>query len=160
MGLFSGFLDDEGVALYGVEPAGEGVEVPGRHAATMTKGTDGTLHGMATVVLQEEDGEPSPVHSIASGLDYPGIGPQHAHLRESGRVEYVSVTDAQTLDAFSALCRLEGIIPALESSHAIVHAMKLAREMGEDGIVVANLSGRGDNDVDYVAEYLAEHPRS
>ncbi|WP_322612705.1 pyridoxal-phosphate dependent enzyme [Dermacoccus abyssi] len=160
MGLFSGFLDDEGVALYGVEPAGEGVEVPGRHAATMTKGTPGTLHGMATTVLQDESGEPSAVHSIASGLDYPGVGPQHAYLASLGRVTYVTATDDECLDAFSTLSRVEGIIPALESSHAIVHAMKLARELGEDGIVVANLSGRGDKDVDYVAEYLAEHPRS
>ena len=154
LGLFSGFLEDPSVRITGVEPAGEGLSSD-RHAATMTKGSDGTLHGMATVVLQEADGEPSPVHSIASGLDYPGIGPQHAHLRESGRVEYVSVTDAQTLDAFSALCRLEGIIPALESSHAVAHAMQVVPDMSPDEVVIINLSGRGDKDVDYVAEVLA-----
>ncbi|GAB3108937.1 hypothetical protein GCM10027055_06590 [Janibacter alkaliphilus] len=154
LGLFSGFLEDPSVRITGVEPAGEGLSSD-RHAATMTKGSDGTLHGMATVVLQEADGEPSPVHSIASGLDYPGIGPQHAHLRESGRVEYVSVTDAQTLDAFSALCRLEGIIPALESSHAVAHAMQVVPDMSPDEVVIINLSGRGDKDVDYVAEVLS-----
>lgn len=153
MGLFSGFLADEEVRLVGVEPAGEGVETT-RHAATMTKGSDGTLHGMATLLLQDDAGEPSPVHSIASGLDYPGVGPQHAHLKDIGRVEYVSVTDDETIEAFSALCRLEGIIPALESSHAVAHAMKVAPTMGPDEVVVINLSGRGDKDVDYIAEVL------
>src|SRR5690606_18776742 len=140
---------------YGVEPAGEGLDTD-RHAATMTLGTTGMLHGMQTLVLQDEQGEPAPVHSIASGLDYPGVGPQHAHLKTTGRVTYVSVTDDETLDAFSLLSRLEGIIPALESSHAIAHAVKLAGELGPDKVVIANLSGRGDKDVDYVAEVLAQ----
>ena len=153
MGLFSCFLEDEEVRVIGVEPAGEGLSTP-RHAATMTKGTDGTLHGMATVVLQEEDGEPSPVHSIASGLDYPGVGPQHAWLKDVGRAEYVSVTDDETLEAFSLLCRTEGIIPALESSHALAHAMKIAPEMSADEVIVVNLSGRGDKDVDYIASVM------
>lgn len=155
MGLFSGFLEDEEVRVIGVEPAGEGLSTA-RHAATMTKGTDGTLHGMATVVLQEEDGEPSPVHSIASGLDYPGVGPQHAWLKDVGRAEYVSVTDDETLEAFSLLCRTEGIIPALESSHALAHAMRIAPEMSADEVIVVNLSGRGDKDVDYIASVMRD----
>ena len=155
MGLFSGFLEDEEVRVIGVEPAGEGLSTA-RHAATMTKGTDGTLHGMATVVLQEDDGEPSPVHSIASGLDYPGVGPQHAWLKDVGRAEYVSVTDDDTLEAFSLLCRTEGIIPALESSHALAHAMRIAPEMSADEVIVVNLSGRGDKDVDYIASVMRD----
>lgn len=154
IGLFSAFLDDPEVAIYGVEAAGEGLDTD-RHAATMTLGSKGILHGMETMVLQDDDGEPSPVHSIASGVDYPGVGPQHAYLNETGRVSYVSATDAETLDAFTALSRLEGIIPALESSHALAHAMKLAPTLSEDDIVIVNLSGRGDKDVDYVAELLA-----
>lgn len=154
MGLFSGFLEDPEVALYGVEPAGEGLETD-RHAATMSKGTPGVLHGMATRVLQDADGEPAAVHSIASGLDYPGVGPQHVFLNESGRARYVAVTDEQTLEAFTTLTRVEGIIPALESSHAVAYGMQLARELGPDAAIVVNLSGRGDKDVDYVAEVLA-----
>lgn len=158
MGLFSGFLDDAAVALYGVEPAGEGVDTP-RHAATMAKGTPGVLHGMATTVLQEADGTPSPVHSIASGLDYPGVGPQHAHLADLGRATYVSATDDEALDAFVTLTRTEGIVPALESSHAVAYAMKLAPELGPDASLIVNLSGRGDKDVDHVAEVLAAKGR-
>lgn len=153
LGLFTAFLDDQDVAIYGVEPAGEGLDTP-RHAATITYGTEGMLHGMNTLVLQEDDGTPSPVHSIASGLDYPGVGPQHAFLHDAGRVNYVSVTDDETLDAFQTLSRLEGIIPALESSHAVAYAMKLAPTLSADDVVVVNLSGRGDKDVDYVAEVL------
>lgn len=153
LGLFTAFLEDESVGIYGVEPAGEGLDTP-RHAATMTKGTPGMLHGMDTLVLQEADGSPSPVHSIASGLDYPGVGPQHAHLAKVGRVNYVSVTDQETLDAFQTLSRLEGIIPALESSHAVAYAMKLAPQLGPDKKLIVNLSGRGDKDIDYVAEVL------
>lgn len=153
LGLFDAFLEDD-VRMYGVEPAGEGLEGD-RHAATMTLGTPGVLHGMRTIVLQEEDGSPSPVHSIASGLDYPGVGPQHSHLKELGRVEYVSVDDAQALDAFRRLCRTEGIIPALESSHAIAYAIELAPTLEADDVIVVNLSGRGDKDIDYVAERLA-----
>ena len=154
LGLFTAFLDDPEVAIHGVEPAGEGLETS-RHAATMTKGRDAVLHGMATLVLIDDDGEPSPVHSIASGLDYPGVGPQHAHLRDVGRVTYSSVTDDETLDAFSLLCRTEGIIPALESSHALAFAGPLASGMGADEVIIVNLSGRGDKDIDYVAEVLA-----
>lgn len=156
MGIFTGFLDDEGVRLYGVEPAGRDLGVVGEHAATMTLGTEGTLHGMRTMVLQDEEGQPAAVHSIASGLDYPGVGPQHVHLRDIGRVEYVHASDDETLEAFKLLCRTEGIIPALESSHALAHAMRMAPEMGSDGVILVNLSGRGDKDIDYVAERLAE----
>ena len=155
MGLFTAFLDDTDVHLYGVEPAGKGVDHVGQHAATMTTGTDGILHGMATKVIQTPDGHPGAVHSIASGLDYPGVGPQHAYLQELGRVTYVSATDTECLDAFQLLCRTEGIIPALESSHAVAFAMKLAPSLSKDAIVLVNLSGRGDKDVDYVAEVLA-----
>ncbi|SNU02671.1 tryptophan synthase beta chain [Ruaniaceae bacterium KH17] len=158
IGLFSAFLEDEDVAIYGVEPAGEGLETP-RHAATMTLGSKGFLHGMETIVLQDADGEPSPVHSIASGVDYPGVGPQHAHLKEVGRVSYVSATDAETLEAFQRLSRLEGIIPALESSHALAHAAKLAPTLAADDVIIVNLSGRGDKDVDYVAELLGKSPQ-
>ncbi|OKL48361.1 tryptophan synthase subunit beta [Boudabousia liubingyangii] len=153
MGLFDAFLGDAEVDIYGVEPGGEGLS-GNRHAATMAKGSAGFIHGMNTLVLQEEDGSPSPVHSIASGLDYPGVGPQHAALRDAGRVNYVTCDDREALEAFSELSRTEGIIPALESSHAVAYACKLAKEMGPDQIVIANLSGRGDKDVDYVAERL------
>lgn len=155
LGLFTAFLEDEPVKMFGVEPAGHNLEVPGQHAATITLGTPGTLHGMRTLLLQDEDGNPSEVHSIASGLDYPGVGPQHAFLRDTGRVEYVTASDDETIAAFQLLCRTEGIIPALESSHALAHAIRLAPTMSPDKVIVVNLSGRGDKDVDYVAEYLA-----
>ena len=154
MGLFSAFLDDESVTMYGVEPAGKDIDTVGEHAATMTLGTDGVLHGMKTLLLQDAEGEPTAVHSIASGLDYPGVGPQHSHLKDVGRVEYVTASDQETLDAFQLLCRTEGIIPALESSHALAHAAKLAPTMGKDEIIIVNLSGRGDKDIDYVAERI------
>nr|WP_315565461.1 tryptophan synthase subunit beta [Arachnia propionica] len=154
LGLFTAFLEDEPVKMFGVEPAGRNLEVPGQHAATIALGTPGTLHGMRTLLLQDEDGNPAEVHSIASGLDYPGVGPQHAFLRDTGRVEYVTASDDETIAAFQLLCRTEGIIPALESSHALAHAIRLAPTMSPDKVIVVNLSGRGDKDVDYVAEYL------
>ena len=154
LGLFTAFLEDESVAIYGVEPSGRDLDVVGEHAATMTLGREGLLHGMKTMVLQDDAGEPSPVHSIASGLDYPGVGPQHAFLRDAGRVEYVTASDDDTIEAFKLLCRVEGIIPALESCHAVAHAMKLAPTMREDQIVIVNRSGRGDKDIDYVAARL------
>lgn len=153
MGLFDAFLEDESVRVIGVEPAGEGLDTD-RHAATMTLGVPGDLHGMHTKVLLDANGEPSPVHSIGSGIDYPGVGPQHAHLEQIGRGEYVSVTDDEALEAFQMLTRVEGIIPALESSHAIAHVVKLAPTLPADSIIIANLSGRGDKDVDFVAERL------
>lgn len=154
IGLFSAFLEDTTVRIYGVEPAGRGLETPGDHAATMTLGRPGVIHGMSTVVLQDEAGEPWPVHSIASGLDYPGVGPQHAHLRDAGRVDYVTASDDETLEAFQVLCRTEGIIPAIESSHAVAYAMKLAPTLSSEDTIVVNLSGRGDKDIDFVAERL------
>lgn len=157
LGLWHEFLADEQVRIFGVEPAGKGLDHLGQHAATMTLGSDGMLHGMKTLVLQDDNGEPAAVHSIASGLDYPGVGPQHAWLKSTGRVSYVSATDEETLDAFQLLCRTEGIIPALESCHALAHAARLAPELGEDHIVLVNLSGRGDKDIDYVAELVGQH---
>lgn len=153
MGLFDAFLEDDDVRIIGVEPAGEGLE-GNRHAATMTLGISGTLHGMRTKVLLDAEGQPSPVHSIASGIDYPGVGPQHAHLEQIGRVEYVTATDVDTLRAFQLLTRHEGIIPALESAHAIAHVVQLAPTLPSDAIIIANLSGRGDKDVDFVAGLL------
>jgi len=149
-GMFSAFLNDP-VELCGVEPLGKGAK-HGEHAATMTFGSKGILHGFESILLQEKDGSPSPVHSIASGLDYPGVGPEHAHWRDLKRVNYVSATDEDAVDAFFKLSRYEGIIPALESAHAIAYAMKRAREM-DSGAILVNCSGRGDKDVDYVSEH-------
>lgn len=152
MGLFHAFLDDD-VKMIGVEPAGRSFK-PGDHAATLTLGTPGTLHGMFTYLLQDDMGEPLPVHSIASGLDYPGVGPQHSFLKDDARVEYVSANDKEALEAFQILSKTEGIIPALESAHAVAHAIKLAGKLRKDEIIIINLSGRGDKDVDYVGEIL------
>ncbi|MBA1263503.1 tryptophan synthase subunit beta [Stutzerimonas stutzeri] len=154
MGIFSAFLGDASVRLVGVEPAGEGIDKPGRHAATMTVGKPGELHGMACYVLEDEQGNPAAVHSIASGLDYPGVGPQHSYLKDAGRVDYQSVTDQQCLDAFMTLSRTEGIIPALESAHAVAWAMATAPTLDRDQHILVNLSGRGDKDADYVAQLL------
>ncbi len=154
IGLFSAFLDDPEVRIYGVEPAGRSLDTAGEHAATMTLGTPGMIHGMETLVLQDDAGQPLPVHSIASGLDYPGVGPQHAHLKEVGRAEYITASDDQTMDAFKALCRTEGIIPAIESAHALAGAMRLAPEMSREETIIVNLSGRGDKDIDFVADYI------
>ena len=152
MGIFSAFLDDKDVALYGVEPAGKGLET-GKHAATIAKGTVGILHGFKSLVLQDKDGQPLPVYSIASGLDYPGVGPQHSYLHTIGRVNYKTATDREAVEAFYALSRMEGIIPALESSHAVAYAVKLAKEMGKGKKILVNLSGRGDKDIDFVMEH-------
>ena len=149
MGIFSGFIDDP-VELYAVEPLGKGTRL-GDHAATLEYGKEGVLHGFKSILLQTEEGEPAPVHSIASGLDYPGVGPEHAYLRDQGRVHVAGATDEETVRAFYAISQMEGIIPALESSHAIAYAMKLAKENPHDAILV-NLSGRGDKDIDYVVE--------
>lgn len=153
LGLFTAFLDDPEVEIHGVEPAGEGLDTA-RHAATMALGRESNLHGMNTLVLVDDAGEPLPAHSIASGLDYPGVGPQHAFLKEAGRVNYVSATDAEALDAFKLLCRTEGIIPALESSHALAHAIRMAPDLPRESILIVNLSGRGDKDIDYIAEVM------
>lgn len=149
MGLFSAFLEDEEVNLYGVEPAGLGLNA-GQHAATLTMGTPGILHGFKSYLLQDEKGEPLGVYSVASGLDYPGVGPQHSLLKDIGRVNYVTAGDREAIDAFFELSRTEGIIPALESAHAVAYAMKLAKKLGKDETILVNLSGRGDKDVDFV----------
>jgi len=151
IGMFSGFFDDAGVEKIGVEPAGEGLDTP-NHAATMSLGVKGEIHGFKCYVLLDEKGEPAPVHSIASGLDYPGVGPQHSHLRDLKLATYESATDAECLEAFMALSRLEGIIPALESAHAIAYAMKVAKNMTADETILVNLSGRGDKDIDFILD--------
>jgi len=153
MGIFTEFLPDTDVQLIGVEPAGRGLDTPD-HAATMTLGTKGAIHGFICYNLQDEKGEPLPVYSIASGLDYPGVGPQHCYLKDVGRVQYEAVTDDECLDAFMTLSRTEGIIPALESAHAVAYAMKVAKTMSPDQNILVNLSGRGDKDADFVAQHL------
>ena len=149
MGLFSGFLNDP-VDIYGVEPLGKGPTL-GDHAASLTYGTEGIMHGFNSIMLKDAKGEPAPVYSVASGLDYPSSGPEHAFLHTLGRVKYDVVTDDETIDAFFTLSRLEGIIPAIESSHAVAYGMKLAKKMGRGSILI-NLSGRGDKDMDYIIE--------
>ena len=146
IGMFHPFINDQGMRLIGVEPGGRGSN-PGDHAATLTFGTQGVLHGFTSYLLQDENGEAAPVYSISAGLDYPGIGPEHALLKDSGRAEYVSVTDDEAVKAFFTLSRCEGIIPALESSHALAHAMKLAPTMHGEHFIVVCLSGRGDKDL-------------
>ena len=150
MGMFSGFLDDDGVRLTGVEPSGRSLKM-GDHAASLSYGTPGVLHGFKTYLLQNEKGEPAPVYSISSGLDYPGSGPEHCMLKDMGRIQYTVASDAECLEAFYTLCRLEGIIPALESAHAVAYAMKAAQERPEKSILVC-LSGRGDKDIDFIVE--------
>ena len=151
MGIFHSFIADENVRLIGVEAAGHGLE-SGKHAATLCAGRPGVLHGNRTYLLQDENGQIIETHSISAGLDYPGVGPEHAWLKESGRAEYVAITDDEALQAFHDLCRLEGIIPALESAHALAYAAKIAPRMRKDQILLVNLSGRGDKDMHTVAE--------
>jgi tryptophan synthase beta chain len=150
IGLFHPFLDDRDVAIYGVEAGGDGVET-GRHAAPLCDGKPGVLHGNRTYLMEDRDGQIIETHSISAGLDYPGVGPEHAWLKDSGRASYVAVTDTEALDAFHALTRKEGIMPALESSHALAYAARIAAAMNNDQIVVVNLSGRGDKDVHTIA---------
>ena len=152
IGAFADFLEEKDVKLIGVEAAGKGLHTKD-HAATMTLGQTGVIHGMNTKVLLEPDGEISPVYSISAGLDYPGVGPEHAYLEEMGRVEYTSATDLEAIEAFEYLSKKEGIIPAIESSHAIAEVMKRAKRMPKEAIIVVNLSGRGDKDVKQVAKY-------
>ena len=151
MGIFYPYIDVEGVRLIGVEAAGEGI-ASGHHAASLTAGVPGVLHGNRTYLLQDEDGQIIETHSISAGLDYPGVGPEHAWLKDIGRAEYQPINDAEALEAFHNLCRLEGIIPALESSHALAYAAKLAPTLAKDKILLVNLSGRGDKDMHTVAE--------
>jgi len=151
MGIFHAYIPDEKVRLVGVEAAGHGLE-SGKHAATLSAGKPGVLHGNRTYLLQDENGQIIETHSISAGLDYPGVGPEHAWLKDNGRAEYVSVTDDEALQAFHDLCRLEGIMPALESAHALAYAAKMAPRMSKDQILLVNLSGRGDKDMHTVAE--------
>jgi len=151
IGIFHPYISDESVRLIGVEAAGHGLET-GQHSATLCAGRSGVLHGNRTYLLQDDNGQIIETHSISAGLDYPGVGPEHAWLKDSGRAEYVAVTDDEALEAFHKLCRLEGIIPALESSHALAYAAKIAPRMRKDQILLVNLSGRGDKDMHTVAE--------
>ncbi len=151
MGLFSAFLKDSDVAIYGVEPSGRGFK-DGDHAATLTLGKPGVLHGFSSYLLQDDQGEPLPVYSVASGLDYPGVGPQHSLLKDVGRVSYKTASDDEAIDAFFELSRTDGIIPAIESAHAVAYAVKLAKEAGKGKTILINLSGRGDKDIDFVIE--------
>ena len=149
MGMFAGFLNDP-VELYGVEPLGRGPAL-GDHASSLTYGTEGIMHGFNSIMLKDENGDPAPVYSVASGLDYPSSGPEHAYLHDIGRVKYDVINDDEAIDAFFKLSRLEGIIPAIESAHAVAYGMKLAKQMGR-GSVLINLSGRGDKDMDHIIE--------
>jgi tryptophan synthase beta chain len=151
MGIFHPYIPHENTRLIGVEAAGEGLE-SGKHSASLQRGSPGVLHGNRTYILQDDDGQIIETHSVSAGLDYPGVGPEHAWLKDIGRAEYVGITDAEALDAFHYLCRTEGIIPALESSHAVAYAMKLAKTMRPDQHILVNLSGRGDKDIGTVAD--------
>jgi tryptophan synthase beta chain len=151
MGLFSAFLDDESVKLYGCEPSGRDLETPGEHAATLSKGEPGVMHGFKSYMLKDEEGEPQEVYSVASGLDYPSVGPQHSYLKDIERVIYETISDKEAIDAFFELSRLEGIIPAIESAHAVAQAIRLTKS-GSCGSILVNLSGRGDKDIDFVVE--------
>jgi tryptophan synthase beta chain len=153
IGLFTAFVDDADVRLVGIEAGGDGVET-GRHAATITGGEVGVLHGARSFLLQDEDGQTVESHSISAGLDYPGVGPEHSYLAEIGRASYVPATDAAAMSAFDLLCKTEGIIPAIESAHALAGALELAKELGPDATILVNLSGRGDKDVHTAAEYF------
>jgi tryptophan synthase beta chain len=153
MGIFDAFIDDKDVKLIGVEAAGKGLDTE-KHAASLLAGRPGVLHGAKSYVLQDGSGQISETHSISAGLDYPGVGPEHAYLKDSGRASYVGASDDEALEAFQLLCRSEGIIPALESSHAVAHAVRLAGSLGKQQIVLVNLSGRGDKDLDIVTKAL------
>ncbi len=155
MGLFHTFLDDRSVKIYGVEAGGHGLDVPNGHAASMTGGEPGVLHGNRTYLLQDDDGQILEGHSISAGLDYPGVGPEHSWLKDSGRVTYVAVTDNEALAAFQICTKLEGIIPALEPSHALAHVQKIAPQLSKDNLLVMNMCGRGDKDIFAVAEHLS-----
>jgi tryptophan synthase beta chain len=153
IGIFHRFISDENVRLIGLEAGGEGIE-SGRHASTISGGSVGVLHGTRTYVLQDANGQTVESHSISAGLDYPGVGPEHAILNDTGRAEYRSITDAEAMEAFSILCKTEGIIPAIETAHALAGAMKIGKELGPDAILLINLSGRGDKDVHTAASYF------
>jgi tryptophan synthase beta chain len=153
IGIFHAFLDDADVRLVGYEPGGDGVET-GRHGATLSEGSPGALHGAMSYLLQDEDGQTAESYSISAGLDYPGVGPEHALLKDTGRATYESVTDTEAMDAFALLCRTEGIIPAIESAHAIAGALRLGKELGPEAVILVNLSGRGDKDVETAQKWF------
>ena len=153
IGIFHPFVEDQSVRLIGAEAGGDGID-SGRHSATLVAGSPGVLHGAFTYLLQDEHGQVQPAHSISAGLDYPGVGPEHAFLKESGRAEYIAVDDRQALEGFKLLCETEGIIPALEPAHAIYLAAQIAKEMPADQSITINLSGRGDKDMHIVAQAL------
>jgi tryptophan synthase beta chain len=153
IGLFHAFIPDQGVRMIGCEAGGDGIDTS-RHAATLSAGSPGVLHGMRTYLLQDEEGQTQPTHSISAGLDYPGVGPEHVWLMQTGRASYRAITDAQAMDAFSVLCRTEGIIPAIESAHALAGALQIGQELGRDGLMIVNLSGRGDKDVDTASKWF------
>ena len=155
IGLFHPFLDDGAIRVIAVEAAGEGIAT-GKHAASLSAGIPGVLHGNRTYLLQDQDGQINEAHSISAGLDYPGVGPEHAWLHDIGRVEYVSVTDKEAVSAFQLTTKTEGIIPALESAHAVAHAVKIAGELPKDHIMIINMRGRGDKDIDAVAQHLGK----
>jgi tryptophan synthase beta chain len=157
IGAFHAFIPDESVRLIGCEAGGDGVP-SGRHAATLVAGSEGVIHGMRTYLLQDEDGQTLPTHSVSAGLDYPGVGPEHAWLKETGRAAYRAITDADAMAAFSLLCRTEGIIPAIEPAHALAGALQVGAELGEHALIVVNLSGRGDKDVGIAAQWFGHLP--
>jgi tryptophan synthase beta chain len=153
IGIFSAFIPDSGVRLVGCEAGGDG-PASGRHAATLVGGSAGVLHGMRSYLLQDSDGQTLPTHSVSAGLDYPGVGPEHAWLQETGRASYRAITDAEAMNAFAVLCRTEGIIPAIESAHALAGALALGPELGNDAVLLVSLSGRGDKDMDIAARWF------
>jgi tryptophan synthase beta chain len=153
IGVFHAFIPDSGVRLIGCEAGGDGMQ-PGHNAATLVAGSAGVLHGMRTYVLQDAEGQTLPTHSVSAGLDYPGVGPEHSWLKDTGRASYRAISDAEAMEAFSLLCRTEGIIPALESAHALAGALQLGRELGPDALLLVNLSGRGDKDVATASRWL------
>ncbi len=155
MGIFYPFLEDKSVQLVGVEAGGKGL-ASGQHAAPLLAGSIGVLHGAKSMILQDKNGQIQEAYSISAGLDYPGVGPEHSYLKEIGRATYVSITDTEALEGFQALSRREGIIPALESSHALAYAMKVSRDLGKDKKIIVNLSGRGDKDLQIVMSHLGE----
>ena len=155
LGLFTAFMNDKSVKMYGAEPAGTGFKI-GEHAATMSFGKPGIIHGFKCYLLQDDEGNPAPVYSVASGLDYPGVGPEHSYLKDIERVEYTTINDKEAIDAFFELSREEGIIPAMESAHAVAYAMKLAATLPKDQTILMNLSGRGDKDIDYITEHYGK----
>jgi tryptophan synthase beta chain len=153
IGLFHAFIPDKNTQLIGCEAGGDGIDTA-RHAATLTAGSPGVLHGMRTYLLQDDEGQTQPTHSISAGLDYPGVGPEHVWLMETGRASYRAITDKEAMDAFATLCRTEGIIPAIESAHALAGALQIGPELGTDGLMMVNLSGRGDKDVDTASKWF------